>query len=77
VGPTPVSLLWIIETSLGFAGSCTRFPRSSISYEYLLCSIYISPLWSSGQSSWLQIQRFGFLLSSVSGTGSTQPREYN
>jgi hypothetical protein len=43
------------------------------------------PLWSSGQSSWLQIQRPGFrfpalpdfLRSSGSGTGSTQPREYN
>jgi hypothetical protein len=33
------------------------------------------PLWSSGQSSWLQIQRLGFdfLRSSGSGTGSTQP----
>jgi hypothetical protein len=43
------------------------------------------PLWSSGQSSWLQIQRsrvrFSALLdilsSSGSGTGSTQPREEN
>jgi hypothetical protein len=43
------------------------------------------PLWSSGQSSWLQTQRSGFdsralpdfLRSSGSGTGSTQPREYN
>jgi hypothetical protein len=43
------------------------------------------PLWSSGQSSWLQIQRSrirfralpDFLRSSGSGTGSTQPREYN
>jgi hypothetical protein len=48
------------------------------------------PLWSSGQSSWLQIQRPGFDSqhyqiflgekkenSSGSGTGSTQPREYN
>jgi hypothetical protein len=42
-------------------------------------------LWSSGQSSWLQIQgsriRFpglpDFLRSSGSGTGSTQPLEYN
>jgi hypothetical protein len=43
------------------------------------------PLWSSGQRSWLQIQsspvRFpalpDFLRSSESGTGSTQPHEYN
>jgi hypothetical protein len=43
------------------------------------------PLWSSGQSSWLQIQRFwvrfpalpDFLRSSGSGRGSTQPREDN
>jgi hypothetical protein len=43
------------------------------------------PLWSSGQSFWLQIQgswvRFpglpDFLRSSGSGTGSTQPREDN
>jgi hypothetical protein len=42
-------------------------------------------LWSSGQSSWLQIQRSrvrfpalpNFLRCSESGTGSTQPREYN
>jgi hypothetical protein len=44
-----------------------------------------SPLWSSGQSFWLQIQRSHvrfpalphFLRSSGFGTGSTQPREYN
>jgi hypothetical protein len=44
-----------------------------------------SPLWSSGQSSWLQIQRSWvrfpalpvFLRSSGSGTGPTQPREDN
>ena len=43
------------------------------------------PLWSSGQSFWLQIQRSrvrfpalpDFLSSSGSGTGSTQPREVN
>jgi hypothetical protein len=40
------------------------------------------PLWSSGQSSWLQIRRPGFdsrdyqKESSGSGTGSNQPREY-
>ena len=43
------------------------------------------PLWFSGQSFWLQIQRSrvrfpalpDFLSSSGSGTGSTQPREFN
>jgi hypothetical protein len=43
------------------------------------------PLWSSGQSFWLQIQRSrvrfqalpDFLRNSGSGTGSTQPREGN
>jgi hypothetical protein len=42
--------------------------------------IYRPSLWSSGQSSWLQIQRSGrfpALPDSGSGTGSTQPREYN
>ena len=46
---------------------------------------YGPPLWSSGQSFWLQIQRSrvrfpalpDFLSSSGSGTGSTQPREVN
>jgi hypothetical protein len=43
----------------------------------------LRPLWSSGQSSWLQIRRPGFDFRyyqkkySGSGTGSTQPREYN
>jgi hypothetical protein len=53
--------------------------------SFLFLYIYIlrPPLWSSGQSSWLQIRRPGFdsrhylKKSSVSGTGSTQPREYN
>jgi hypothetical protein len=41
------------------------------------------PLWSSSQSSWLQVRRPGFdsrhyqKKSNGSGTGSTQPREYN
>jgi hypothetical protein len=48
--------------------------------------VYVGPpLWSSGQSSWLEIQRSrvrfpalpDFLRNSGSGTGSTQPREDN
>jgi hypothetical protein len=43
------------------------------------------PLWSSGESSWLQIQRSpvrfpalpDFLRSNASGTGSARPCEYN
>ena len=49
-------------------------------FSYSFGSIF---LWSSGQSFWLQMQRFrvqspalpDFLSSSGSGTGSTQPRE--
>jgi hypothetical protein len=55
----------------------------------LQCQFYFNvrkpPLWSSGQSFWLQVQgsrvRFqalpDYLRSSGSGTGSTQPREDN
>ena len=56
--------------------------------QILFCHIvyvFRPPLWSSGQSFWLQIQRSrvrfpalpDFLSSSGSGTGSTQPREVN
>ena len=52
-------------------------------YIYIYIYIYRPPLWSSGQSFWLQIQRSrvrfpalpDFLCSSGSGTGPTQPRE--
>ena len=55
--------------------------------KYFVLNISFSrpPLWSSGQSFWLEIQRSrvrfpalpDFLSSSGSGTGSTQPREFN
>jgi hypothetical protein len=78
-----------------------RLPRFVIRYVGVVCDVmYIClkciniikvlitcgpPRWSSGQSFWLEIQRFrdrfpalpDFLRSSGSGTGSTQPREYN
>jgi hypothetical protein len=51
------------------------------SYNFDSCICAWPPLWSSGQSSWLQIQRYrvpfpalpDFLGSSASTTGSTQP----
>jgi hypothetical protein len=61
----------------------TVFQRNIIATK--IFHIILLPLWSSGQCSWLQIQRSrlrvpalpDFLRSSGSGTGSTQPREYN
>jgi hypothetical protein len=69
----------------------TAKDRIASSNQVVLCIIYWRvyllsrpPLWSSGQSSWLQIRRPGFdsrhyhkKKSSGSGTGCTQPREYN
>ena len=75
-----------------------REPDSLLRYTYIACLVLKKfvilmysifgiwpPLWSSGQSFWLQIQRSwvrfpalpDFLSSSGSGTGSTQPREVN
>jgi hypothetical protein len=61
--------------------SCMNF------IKYICVRVYKCgpPLWSSGQSLWLHIQRSrvrspvlpDFLSSSGSGTGSTQPREVN
>jgi hypothetical protein len=51
----------------------------------LMTTQYRLPLWSSGQGSWLQIQKYtvqfpvlpNFLRSILTGTRSTQPRKYN
>ena len=61
---------------------CTLCISSALDY-----AVFVNrpPLWSSGQSFWLQIQGSrvrspalpDFLSSSGSGTGSTQPREVN
>jgi hypothetical protein len=74
---------------------CVQSPPNVVSDKYLVSMhslliltvslLVIPPLWSSGQSVWLQIQRSrvrfpavpDFLRSSGSGTGSTQPCEDN
>jgi hypothetical protein len=67
----------------------TEFCTHGMNWQHALLSQYMRicepPLWSSGQSFWLQIQRSrvrfpvlpDFLSSNRSGTGSTQPREVN
>jgi hypothetical protein len=63
------------------SGRKARIRRKVHNENRILLSIL--QLWSSGQSSWLQIRRPGFdsrhcqKKNSGSGTGSTQPREYN
>jgi hypothetical protein len=63
-----------------------RMPRPSYRIFFsIIVTWNRPPLWSSGESSWLQIQRSrvrfpalpDFLRNSGSGTGSTQPRECN
>jgi hypothetical protein len=61
------------------------FPTALVDTIFLVYWGLGPSLWSSGQSSWLQTQRTrvpfpalaDFLRGSGSGTGSTQPREYN
>jgi hypothetical protein len=86
----------LVHTETGFVTSspeeCPNFilspdegNRTSFQKFTVFGVLYSPPLWSSGQSSWLQNQRFrvrfpalpDFLRSIGSGTGSTQPREDN
>jgi hypothetical protein len=69
-----------------YIGSESLRTRKLIAFHFFYSNVLIgSPLWSSGQSSWLQIQRFrlrfpalpGFLRNSRSGTGSAQPHRKN
>jgi hypothetical protein len=70
-----------------FASSVVNFVvLRDLILELLIDTFHLQPpLWSSGQSSWLQNQRSlvrfpalpDFLRSSGSGTGPTQPREDN
>ena len=87
---TGFSLLWICVVWVYVWLSFVCFDRISFGICCLrgfgvLLLLVGPPLWSSGQSFWLQIQRSqvrfpalpDFLSSSGSGTGSTQPREVN
>jgi hypothetical protein len=79
------SVVWCSE----FLAAGQRCIAFTVSYKLNLYICYVEeirpPLWCDGQSSWLEIQRGRvrssalqeFLRSSGSGTGSTQPREYN
>ena len=68
-----------------FRQSNAAYVKIQNKYYCILGTVLRPPLWSSGQSFWLQIQRSrvrfpalpDFLSSSGSGTGSTQPREVN
>jgi hypothetical protein len=73
------------ETLYHFTSLCISLTSwDPIDFTYHSLRIW-PPLWSSGQSTWLQIQRSrvwfptlpDFLRSSGSGTGFTQPREDN
>jgi hypothetical protein len=75
----------LYKTGIGLR---TRFIGSHTVTVYTIYNSLLQlrpPLWSSGQSFWLQIQRSrvrfpslpDFLRGSGSGTGSTQPREYS
>jgi hypothetical protein len=84
----PICLYGVVlntRDSLPLLQLLTSYFVKDFFYSFIPYSLFIRPpLWSSGQSSWLQIQRPGvrfsslsdFLRSSGSGTGSTQPREY-
>jgi hypothetical protein len=56
-----------------------------LTLQLILAQLISEPLWSSGQSSWLQIRRSRVRFHGItrgeksrgSGTGSTQPREYS
>jgi hypothetical protein len=83
-GQLPRNLLHILQVSWNNASLSLRRPELSPRIIHGWFSVG-PPLWSSGHSPWLQIQksrvRFlalpDFLRSNGSGTGSTHPREYN
>ena len=75
---------WAVTIRRRNGNSQKRLRYSKEKAKSLIIFLY-APLWSSGQSFWLQMQRSrvrfpalpDFLSSSGSGTGSTQSREVN
>ena len=75
------------HVSIGFEiGLLRNILLVKIFSVFVICYAEVGPpMWSSGQSFWLQIQRSrvrfpalpDFQSGSGSGTGSTQPREFN
>jgi hypothetical protein len=73
------------DSTYSFVLTCKYFHTMVSDYRRIWIDICVNgpPLWSSGHSTWLQIRRPGFdsrhykEKHSGSGTGSTQPREYN
>jgi hypothetical protein len=69
----------------GNSGYSNYILNTGHTYRTRMDTIDIIKMWSSGQRSWLQIQRSqvrfpalqDFMRSNGSGTGSTQPREDN
>jgi hypothetical protein len=80
--------IWIQSTSFHHISLWIIIPSVSSTYTFplsFILQLHGPPLWSSGQSSWPQIRRSLVRFpgtkrkkkNSRSGTGSTQPREYN
>ena len=80
---TPLLPLWAVRTVQSLS-VCTEV-HFTFTFYVRLTKLNGPPMWSSGQSFWLQIQRSrlrfpalpDFLSSRGSGTGSTQPRDVN
>ena len=78
---TNVKILTVMSLAATTALITRLLFTSLVSVICILVGQFRPPLWSSGQSFWLQIQRYrvrfpalpDFLSSGGSGTGSTQP----
>ena len=82
---SPLLTMIVIRRFKGYVTFIAERKQLNFNDMKIIIIIIRPPLWSSGQSFWLQIQRCrvrfpalpDFLSSSGSGTGPTQPREVN